>query len=181
MWRCAVLSSRPIEVGNLAIPHVWRVVQSIVARFGLALCIGALGWCAVLHVATFMTIVSFLWLLPPFFLMVGTVLCAKAGESDVRLRRPSGILRWLSIALLVYAILTFVYFYRTNGGASSVGFVNGKYVSMYKTRVLRTITEQQYRLFPNLLVRVMSAWIAMIAVFGLSQFPAMDRTASRDA
>jgi hypothetical protein len=127
-----------------------------------------------------MTIVPFLWLLPPFFLMAGAVLCAKAVESDVGFRKPSGTLGWLGLVLLVYAVLTFVHDYRTTGGASSVGIVNGEYVSMYKTRILRTITEQEYRMFPNLWVRVMSAWIAMMAVFGLTQFPSMDRTASRD-
>jgi hypothetical protein len=138
------------------------------------------GAVRVLHIATFMTIVPFLWLLPPFFLMFGVVLCAKAVESGARFRRPSGMLAWLGLVLLVYAVLTFVYDYRTTGGASSVGIVNGEYVSMYKTQILRTITEQEYRMFPNLWVRVMSAWMAMMAVFGLTQFPSMDRTASRD-
>src|SRR5580704_15776338 len=55
-------------------PDIWRVVRSFVGRLGLALCIGTVGLCGVLHIATFMTIVPFLWLLPPFFLMAGAVL-----------------------------------------------------------------------------------------------------------
>lgn len=160
-------------------PSILRKVQSLVGRLGLTLCISTVGLCAALHLATFITIVAFLWLLPPFFLMFGAVLCAGAVESDTRFRRPSGILAWLGLVLLVYAVLTFVYFYRTTGGASSVSIVNGEYVSMYKARILRTITEQEYRMFPNLWVRVMSAWMAMIAVFALAQFPSMDR-ASKD-
>jgi hypothetical protein len=112
--------------------------------------------------------------------MFGAVLCAKAVESGARFRRPFGMLAWLGLVLLVYAVLTFVYFYRITGGASSVSIVNGEYVSMYKTQILRTITEQEYRMFPNLWVRVMSAWMAMMAVFGLAQFPSMDG-ASEDA
>ncbi len=73
--------------------------------------------------------------------------------------------------LLVYAVLTFVYFYRTTGGASSVTIVDGQYVSMSKSRIIRTITEHEYRMFPNLWTRVMSAWIGMMAVFGLMYFP----------
>jgi hypothetical protein len=95
-----------------------------------------------------MTIVPSLWLLAPFFLTVGAALCAKAVESDVGFQSPSGILGWLGLALLVYAVLIFIYFYRTTGGASSVDIVNGEYVSMYKTRILRTITEREYRMFP---------------------------------
>lgn len=112
--------------------------------------------------------------------MAGAVLCAKTVESDLRFRRPSGTLGWLGIALLAYAVLTFVYSYRTTGGASSVDIVNGQYVSMYTDRILRTITEREYRLFPNLWVRVMSAWMAMMAVFALTQFPPTDKTALHD-
>jgi membrane protein implicated in regulation of membrane protease activity len=160
-------------------PSILRNVQSSLGRLGLTLCTAAAGLCGSLHLATFVTIVAFLWLLPAFFLLFSAVLCAKGVESDARLRRPSGILAWLGVVLLVYAVLTFVYFYRTTGGASSVSIVNGEYVSMYKGQILRTITEQEYRMFPNLWVRVMTAWMAMMAVAGLAQFPSIER-ASED-
>jgi len=48
---------------------------------------------------------------------------------------------------------------------SSVAVVDGRYVSMYKEHVIRNISEQEYRMFPNLWTRVMSAWMAMMAVF----------------
>ena len=146
-------------------------MPSIEARLGLTLCLGTLGFCAVLHIATFITIVPFPWLLPPFVSMFGAVVCARAIESDLRFQRLSGTLGWRSVALLVYAVLTFIYFYTATGGASSVDIVNGQYVSMYKSRILRTITEQEFRMFPNLGVRVVSAWIAMMAAFWLDTVP----------
>jgi len=36
--------------------------------------------------------------------------------------------------------------------------------------VIRVITENEYRMFPNLWIRVMSAWIAMMAVFCTTSF-----------
>jgi hypothetical protein len=158
-----------------------KKVRGFVDRLGVALCIASAALCAVLHIATFMTTVSFLWLVPPFFLMFGAVLCAKAVEGDVRFRTPSGKLGWFGLVLLVYAALTFVYFYRTTGGASSVSIVNGGYVSMYKSRIIRTITEQEYRMFPNLWIRVMTAWIAMMSIFGLTQLPSTDRVVDGEA
>jgi hypothetical protein len=125
--------------------------------------------------------ISFWWLLPAFFLTFCAVLCAKAVEGDLRFRRPYGKLVWFGLVLLVYAVLTLVYDYRTTGGATSVSVVNGEYVSMYKSRIIRTITEYEYRMFPNLWIRAMSAWIGMMAVFGLTQFASMDRTGEKDA
>jgi len=46
---------------------------------------------------------------------------------------------------------------------------------MYKDQVLKMITESEYRMFPNLWMRVMSAWIGMMAVFSLTQFSSMDK------
>jgi hypothetical protein len=71
--------------------------------------------------------------------------------------------------------LTRIYFYRTTDGASSVSVVNGQYVSKYKDHILRIITEQEYRMFPNLWARVMSAWIGMTAVFGIMNLRADSR------
>ena len=72
--------------------------------------------------------------------------------------------------LLIYAIGCFVYDYKTTGGATSVAIVDGQYVSMQKEHVIRAITENEYRMFPNLWTRVMSAWIAMMAVFCAGSF-----------
>ncbi len=73
-------------------------------------------------------------------------------------------------ALLIYGVLTFVHFYKTTGGATSVDIINGQYVSMYKDHVIRQITEQEYKMIPNLWTRVMSAWIGMMAVFCARSF-----------
>jgi len=52
----------------------------------------------------------------------------------------------------------------------SVAIVDGQYVSKYKDQVIRVITKNEYRMFPNLWTRVMSAWIAMMAVFCARSF-----------
>jgi hypothetical protein len=117
------------------------------------------------------------WVLPSFALMFGAVLCTQAAKSERRFKRPTRNWTLFGFALLVYAILTFVYFYRTTGGASSVSIVDGQYVSMYKSRIIRTITEHEYRMIPNLWTRVMSAWIGMMAVFSLMQFLSTDNDA----
>jgi hypothetical protein len=148
-------------------------------RLGCALYIAAAAICAVLHVATFIAIIPPIWVLPPFALTFGAVFCAQAFKSEQRLKAPTARnrttvgLTFVGYTLLIYAVLTFVYFYRTTGGASSVTTVDGHYVSMYKSRIIRTITEHEYRMFPNLWTRVMSAWIAMMAVFSLMHFPSM--------
>jgi hypothetical protein len=80
------------------------------------------------------------------------------------------IVSLVGFGLLVYAIFLFVYFYKTTGGASSVDVVDGQYVSKNKDHVIRTLTEQEYRAFPNLWTRVMSAWLAMMAVFCSKSF-----------
>jgi hypothetical protein len=145
-------------------------VRRVLNGLGLALCIGAAAICLVLHVATFMTIISLVWIVPPFLLVAGAVLCSKAIEPRLRLMLRSDKVALLGWVLLVYAVLTFVYFYRTTGGASSVGIVDGQYVSKYKDHVIRVITYDEYRMFPNLWTRVMSAWIGMMAVFCSKSF-----------
>jgi hypothetical protein len=137
---------------------------------GFALCVGAAAMCLVLHVATFLTIISLVWIVPPFLLVAGAVLCSKAVEPRPRLDLRADKVTLLGWVILIYAVLTFVYFYKTTGGASSVGIVDGQYVSQYKDHVIRVITEGEYRMFPNLLTRVMSAWIGMMAVFCARSF-----------
>lgn len=139
-------------------------------RLGLASCVGAAAMCLVLHVATFLTIISLLWIVPPFLLVAGAVLCSKAVEPRPRLALREDKVALLGWALLIYALVTFVYFYKTTGGASSVGIVDGQYVSKYKDHVIRVISEGEYRMFPNLWTRVTSAWIGMMAVFCARSF-----------
>lgn len=148
-------------------------VRGALNGFGFALCVGAAAMCLVLHVATFLTIISLVWIIPPFFLVAGAVLCSKAVESkprSVRLALRRDKIALLGLVLLVYAILTFVYFYKTTGGASSVDIVDGQYVSKSKDHIIRFISESEYRMFPNLWTRVMSAWIGMMAVFCARSF-----------
>lgn len=125
---------------------------------GLALCLTGIATGAVLHVATFITVVSPRWLVPEYALVVGSVLSAFALRYDRDLQKYSGISRWLSFALVIYAGLTFVYFYRINGGVSSLSATGGEY-AMYK-----------YRMLPNLWTRVMSAGICAISYLVLMQF-----------
>jgi hypothetical protein len=138
-------------------------------RLTFALCIAAGVVCVVLHVATFVAVIPPIWVLLPFALMFGAVLCIKAAGSERRFARPTMRAGLLSAGLLLYAVLTFVHFYRITGGASSVNMLDGQYVSMYKGHVIRTITEQEYHMFPNLVARVMSSWIGMMSALVLAQ------------
>jgi hypothetical protein len=70
--------------------------------------------------------------------------------------------------MLLYAILLFVHFYRSSGGATSVGIVEGQYVYMSKDTVIRSISEAEYKMFPTQIARIMSAWMGMAATFCLS-------------
>jgi hypothetical protein len=137
---------------------------------GFALCGGAAAICLVLHVATFLTIVSLIWIILPFLLVAAAVLCSKAVDPRPRFALHFDKVALFSWVLLIYAVCTFIYDYKTTGGATSVAVVDGQYVSKYKDRVIRIITEDEYKMFPNLWTRVMSAWIAMMAVFCAKSF-----------
>ena len=78
----------------------------------------------------------------------------------------------LGLALLAYAILTFIYVYKVTGGATAVCAVEGHYFSKYKEHIIRAISENEYQMFPNLWTRAMSAWLGMIAVFSARSFAA---------
>jgi hypothetical protein len=145
-------------------------VRGTLDKVGFALAVLALAVCIVLHVGSFLGIVSPMWLIPPFFGLAGAVLCSRAVEPRLRLPLRTDKVSLVGFGLLAYAILLFVYFYKTTGGASSVAVVDGQYVSKYKDHVIRTITEQEYRMFPNLWTRVMSAWMGMMAVFCSKSF-----------
>ena len=145
-------------------------VRGTLNTLGFALCALTLAICVVLHVGSFLRIVHPKWLIPPFFLVFGAVLCSRAVEPRLRLPLRTDKVSLVGLGLLVYAILLFVYFYKTTGGASSVTVVEGQYVSMYKDHVIRAITEEEYRMFPNLWTRSMSAFMGMGAVFLLKIF-----------
>ena len=147
-------------------------IRRVRNTLGFALFVATATICAVIHVATFVTILPPIWILAAVPTLAGAALCAGRTEPKFRFKMPSGKLALVGCGLLVYAIFTFAYFYKTTGGASSVGMVDGQYVSEYKTRVIRTISEYEYRFFPDLWTRVMSAWIAMMAVFGVSNLAA---------
>jgi drug/metabolite transporter (DMT)-like permease len=108
-------------------------MRSALNGLGFALCVGTAAICLILHVATFLTIISLLWIVPLFFLLAGAVLCSKAVEPRRRLAFRDDKVAKVGFVLLVYAVLTFVYFYKTTGGATSVGIVDGQYVSMHKS------------------------------------------------
>jgi hypothetical protein len=142
---------------------------------GIALCLATAISCALLHAATFMTIVPGLLILVPFFLLMGAVVCARATQGwnfsaylRIRPSAPKGKTAIAGWFLLAYAVLLFVHFYRSSGGASSVGMVEGQYVYMYKDTVTRPISAGEYKMFPTQVARIMSAWLAMMATFCLS-------------
>jgi len=139
-------------------------------RLGFALSIAAVAVSFALHLATFITTLSPVWILPGFFLVFGSVACGAPIQSKVKNSISTGKTQIIGFALLIYAILTFVYFDRTTGGTSSVEIVDGRYVAMYKSQVIRKITEPEYRMFPNLWTRVMTSWLGMMAVFCISSF-----------
>lgn len=145
-------------------------MRSALDKLGFALCALALAICIVVHVGSFVGVVSLIWVIPPFILLAGAVLCSRVVQPRLRLPLRIDKVSLVGFGLLAYSILLFVYFYKTTGGASSVAVVDGQYVSMYKEHVIRSITEQEYRMFPNLWTRVMSAWLAMMAVFCSKSF-----------
>ena len=101
---------------------------------GKVLCLATGIACAVLHAATFLTAVPGLLILIPFFLLMGAILCARVIQGNlsyydrVRSSMPRGKTGAVGYVLLIYAVLLFVHFYRSLGGASSVGIVEGQYV-----------------------------------------------------
>lgn len=146
--------------------------QVFQSRLGYAASIATLSVCAVLHLASFLGTVYPIWIVPAFCLLGVTLICANA----VRPKRGS---RWFAnkflyagCALLVYAALTFVYIQKKTGGATGVEIVNGQYVSTYKSHIIGPATEREYREFPSLETRILSAWFAMMAAFCATRFTA---------
>jgi hypothetical protein len=145
-------------------------MRTVLDKLGVGLCVAALAMCLVLHLATFLTVVSLIWIIVPFVLVAGAVLCSRVVDPKPRFGLPSDRVAMLGCVLLIYAVGCFVFDYKTTGGATSVATVDGQRVSMYKDHVITVLTEDEYRMFPNLWTRVMSAWIAMMAVFCVRSF-----------
>jgi hypothetical protein len=102
-----------------------------------------------LHVVAFLTTLSPTWVIPAVFLLAGAVLCTNTTKARLRLALSAGTFSLVGWGLLVYAVTTFIYFYRTTGGASGVAIIDGQYVSEYQGRFIRTISEVEYKMFPN--------------------------------
>jgi len=131
--------------------------------FGLLLGVGAVGVCTSLHVATFFTILPPMWILPAFILSAGSIACSNAVQSRKLFVVPSRKSQILACVMVCYAAFTFIYFYKVTEGASGVAIIDGEYVYQYKSKAIRAITKDEYRMFPNLWTRVMTAWFGMIA------------------
>ena len=151
---------------------------------GFALCVLTLASCALLHLASFVTPISslFLLIIVPFLLLCGALLCAQASRprparrwpvgqrGNVMITGPKGNAAIVGWILLVYSVALFLYQYQSTGGASSVGIVDGRYVYLSKSNVIRSISESEYKMFPAHVARLMSSWIAMMASFCMSSF-----------
>ena len=115
---------------------------------GIAFCFGTIFACAVLHVASFLTILPVLSIVVPVVLLTGAILCASrpgGWRNPPAPRGKSAVVGWI---LLIYAVLLFVHFYRGTGGATNVEIVHGQYAYMSKDTVIRPISEVEYRMFP---------------------------------
>lgn len=140
-------------------------VGSFRRKLGYALAAALLGLSVIVHIATFLTFVSFVSLVAIAVVGLGASLCSSSF-----LGTPRGKLAWVAVALFVYAIALFVYGYKATGGASSVSIVDGQYFSMYKGRIIRAITQREYRMFPNLWMRALTAWSAFFAALYFAAF-----------
>ena len=156
-----------------------RLLQQI----GAILCIVALVFCAVSHVTSFFcdrligSLASVLTCLfiPAFVCLFAAGLCqwatgkhrGRARNSARDIQSSTKFLQRLGFLLLAYAVLLLIWEYRTTGGATDAAILHGQYVYTYKSQVIRAITEREYRLFPILVARVMSAWIGAMSVWCL--------------
>jgi hypothetical protein len=123
--------------------------------------------CAALHLATFVIDISFLWVLPAAFFVGLGIICSKLTPRGRSLQLPLDAIQILGFILLAYSIILFIYDYKTTGGANGVAVVDGQCVALNKSTVIRSLTDYECNHFPSLWTRVMSAWIAMMACFGL--------------
>jgi len=145
------------------------LVRGIACRAGYIASLANIVLCAVAHVATFVTI------LPPqttFVLFVAfplAIVGVAAGRIPWQRDRswfvpPPRHEQFVSALLLVYALAMWVYFFRKTGGASGADIIQGQYVFTDKARILKTVTEHEYRMLPNLVIR------SFTALFGWMSF-----------
>jgi hypothetical protein len=137
-------------------------------KLGIVLCFATIFLCALIHVATFFAEVPWLSVLAPFVLLGGAILCASPPIGWRNPPEPRGKVAVVGWIFLVYAVLLCVHLYRSTGGATNVAIVNGQYFFMDKDSVIRVITQMEYKKFPTQVVRVVSAWMGMMATFCLS-------------
>jgi hypothetical protein len=150
-----------------------RTIRMKRRNLGLVLSLMSVGLCALLHVATFITAVPFQLLLVSFALLGGAILCERrvrgapyrSNSHRIWVSGPARKEALVGFALLVYAVILFVLLYSATGGASGVGMVDGQYDYLSKGHVIRSITEQEFRMFPTQVVRIMSVWLGMMATF----------------
>ena len=72
--------------------------------------------------------------------------------------------------MLLYFLITFAWVLHITGGATSANIRDGRYAYMYKDRIIRTITEREYMIYPNLISRMMSALTGSVSVAALAGF-----------
>jgi hypothetical protein len=154
-------------------------VRQFARRLGYALSLAAGVVCAVLHLAKFQ-IVPLMFVALPFIPMALAAVSAGVVRPEWSRVTPDRNWKLSCLALFVYAAMTIVYWYYVTEGSSTVDIVDGRYVSMYKGAIMRTLTEQEYRMFPNLWVRVMSGWMGMIAAAYTMHFAAMLKAADEE-
>jgi hypothetical protein len=153
------------------------VQKPLLYRIGRASSIAAVAMCAAVHVATFVTVVPPAWGLALVAVMIGVLVLTNAVDTQRPFKKIPR--RWLPhlIALTVYAMGWFLHYYRVTGGSTGESILNGQHVAMNGDRVLRVITEQEFRMFPTLWTRVMSAWIGAGAAAILTGFAGRDDSA----
>jgi hypothetical protein len=133
-----------------------------------ALSSAAACFCFILHLATFFWNVSPVWILPPFALLFVSIICGKAVGQQTALWARSESLRRVSFIPLVYGIALFIYFLLRTGDSTGVSIQDGHYVSLAKGHTPRPISELEYKFFPTLWTRVMSAWMGACAMLGVA-------------
>jgi hypothetical protein len=141
------------------------------------LCMATAVSCALLHLATFVTIVPFFTIVVPGFMIVSASMRSRANQPQGGYRTPSGMLGLLGIVLFGYAMFTAILFWMDTGAPIGVGIVEGQYVAKFKYQITKPISEQEYRMIPNVWVRILSALLGSMAVFGLARYREMQKSA----
>ena len=139
------------------------------------LCIATAVCCAILHLTTFVTIVPFFTIVVPGVMIFSVSMRARDNQPQGGYRTPPGMLAFLGYVLFAYTMLTAISFWMDTGAPIGVGIVDGQYVAKFKYNITKPITEQEYRMVPNVWVRILSAFIGSLAVFGLARYREMQK------